>query len=281
MATLKECCTIGITSYGRLHYTKECLESLHKHKNKYPFKIVVVNNFHPTENDECEVWLKEQYNLGNIDALCLMTKNVGISKGCNAAWTKYPDNKYFLKLDNDMFVKVDGWLDDMIEFANKYPKFGTFGYNVEPVSYPLAPNGLRVKEGNIGGACVLISKYVEGIVGYYNELFGNPYSEEDADLNIRLAFRGLKNAYMPNEDAFWHAPSGKAGVIDQTQPGFKVGGMEAELETEYRAWKDSFREKTVPLLYQQIEKYRMNIMNTYCKTNAAVDFKRKWYKGEK
>lgn len=276
-----EFANIVVTSYGRLHYTKECINALNQTKGNYPYKITVVNNFHPTENSHCEEWLKEQFNNGSIDNLCLMKKNVGISKGVNAGWTKEPNASYTCKLDNDMIAKRIGWLDPMIQFLKKYPTFGTLGYNVEPTSYPINFENIRIKQGNIGGACVLIPKHVENVIGYYNEQLGNPYSEEDCDLNIRLSFRGMKNAYMEDEDAFFHLPSGKAGVIEDASTGFKVGGMEAELETEYRAWKDSWREKTVPVLYQFIEKYKQNIMATYMKTNAKKDFRFCWYKGEK
>jgi GT2 family glycosyltransferase len=276
----KEFVNIGILSFNRLNYTKQCIEAIHQTKGKYPFKITVIDQ---GSTDGSAEYLKSLKESNLIDNLCLNPKNVGVAKGANAAWTKEPNAKYFLKLDNDMVAQKVGWLDDMVLFLQKYPKFGTIGYNVEPVSYPInfSDNdiNMRVKGGNIGGACVLISDYIENLIGYFNENSYQTYGEEDADYYIRLAVRGKHNAYMEDEDAFFHLPAGKAAIIDTTQPGFKASdGMEEVNEKEYRDFKDSFREKNVPKLMENIEKYKSDVKFTYLKSSTAKDFKYRWMK---
>jgi hypothetical protein len=220
-----------------------------------------------------------------------MNKNVGVAKASNTAWSKYPNNTYFLKLDNDMVAKKQGWLDDMVNaMYYSHPNICTIGYNVEPTSYPLNYEtcdihamhskyrvALRVKQANIGGACILIPESTRELIGYFNEGYST-YGEEDADYNIRLAVRGKNNAYMEDEDAFFHLPAGKAAVIDVAN-GFKAAdGMEEVNESEYRAFKDSFREVNVPKLYQFIEKYKADYKATIMKTNTAKEYRFRWYR---
>lgn len=275
----KEFCNIGILSYNRLNYTKQCIEAIHTTKGEYPFKITVVEN---GSTDGSVEYLKKLKSQGLIDNLCLNPKNVGVAKGANACWTKEPTAKYFLKLDNDMVAQKVGWLDDMIQLFNSIPSFvnlATLGYNVEPVSYPINhPADIRVKQGNIGGACLLVPESTLNLIGYFNEKYST-YGEEDADYHARIAIRGYFNAYMEDEDAFFHLPAGKAAVIDTSKPGFHAtDGAEEINEKEYRDFKDSFREVNVPKLMSNIRMYREDPRTTYIGTNASKDFRFRWVK---
>lgn len=276
----KEFCNIGILSYNRLNYTTQCIEAIHSTKGQYPFKITVVEQ---GSTDGSAEYLKELKRQGLIDNICLNPKNVGVAKGANTCWTKEPDAAFFLKLDNDMVAKKVGWLDDMVDAMDScHKQIATLGYNVEPTSYPINyeinNHKLRVKQGNVGGACLLIPARTEELIGYFCEEY-QLYGEEDANYHIRLAIRGFVNAYMEDEDAFFHLPAGKAAVIDTTKAGFHASdGMEEVNEKEYRDFKDAFREKNVPKLYAHIQKYQSDIHSTYIKTNVAKDFKFRWMK---
>lgn len=275
----KEFVNIGVLSFNRLNYTRQCIESIHATKGSYPFKITVVEQ---GSTDGSVEYLKQLKADKLIDNLCLNPKNVGVARGANACWTKEPDAKFFLKLDNDMVAKKSGWLDDMIDVFSIMPKFGTLGYNVEPVSYPVNVDmgklKLRVKSANIGGACLLIPEYVENLIGYFNENSYQTYGEEDADYFVRLAIRGLHNAYMEDEDAFFHLPAGKAASIDVSNGYKATDGMEEVNEAEYRAFKDQFREKNVPKYMENVHKYQLDYKNTIMKSTTAKDFKFRWVK---
>jgi hypothetical protein len=286
MKPIKEFVNIVGITYGRLDFTKQWLNAIYDTAGKYPFKVTVVNNFHPTENEENETWLKEQYNAGAIHNLCLMTKNVGVAKAANAGWLKEPQAKYYIKLDNDMVARKQGWLDDLVNVAEMNPNgLGSLGFTVEPTSYPvnaeIGDYKLRIKQGNLGGACLFIPKSTEDVVGNFLEIF-DVYGEEDAMYNVSLSFARKWNAYLEDEDAFFHLPMGKAAVIDTSQSGYiaKDGGEEI-MHKEYRAFKDSFREKNVPKLFARIEALREGRVPLKVISNADKDFKYKWYKGEK
>jgi GT2 family glycosyltransferase len=289
----KEFCNIGILSYNRLNYTKQCIEAIHEtlKNNQYPFKITVVDN---GSTDGSVEYLKNLYRYDRIQNLCLNPKNVGVAKGANACWTKEPDAMFFLKLDNDMVAQKQCWLDTMILAMKTCPvQIATLGYNVEPTSYPVTHEytvfentelnmniriGLRVKHANIGGACILIPERTETLIGHFNEAYST-YGEEDADYNVRLGFRGYRNAYMEDEDAFFHLPAGKAAVIDTSTPDFHASdGSEEINEKEYRDFKDSFRGVNVPKFFANVEKYRADSRTTYIKSNAKSDFRFRWMK---
>lgn len=283
---MKEFVNIGILSYNRCSYTRQCIEAIYMTRGSYPFKITVVEQ---GSTDGSLELLKEYKSQSLIHNLCINPKNIGVAKGANACWTKEPDAAFFLKLDNDMVAKKQGWLDDMVyAMSNCAVGISTIGYNVEPTSYPInyerpveygSPSivRLRVKQANVGGACILIPERTRELIGYFNEGYLT-YGEEDADYNIRLAVRGRHNAYMEDEDAFFHLPAGKAAVIDVAN-GFKAAdGSEEINESEYRAFKDSFREVNVPKLYQFIEKYKADYKATIMKTNTMKDYKFRWMK---
>jgi hypothetical protein len=140
---------------------------------------------------------------------------------------------------------------------------------------------LRIKQGNVGGAFLLIPKHIEQRIGYFNECFG-AYSEEDACYFIRLQCAGLANAYMEDEDCFFHLPAGKAAVIDTESGTFDAkDGLEEIAEKEYRAFKDSLRTVNVPKLMALYQQYASKQRPFYEKTNAAQDFRFKWCKRAK
>ena len=273
---------IGIVTFNRLEYTKKCIQGILDTVKIQPYKITVVDN---CSTDGSIEYLTELFETNIIHNLCLMSKNVGVSKAANAAWTKEPKANFFIKLDNDMVPTKEGWLESMVEVFQTGLNLGSLGYNVETVSYPITNNvnghDIRVKTQNIGGACLLIPKKTEQKIGYFNEEYGS-YGEEDADFYIRLQCHRLANAYMEDEDLFFHLPSGKAAIIDTSQPGFVAkDGMEEIYEKEYRDFKDSFRTKNVPKLMLNYQSYAQKSKSTYIKTNAAHDFRYKWQKRSK
>jgi glycosyltransferase involved in cell wall biosynthesis len=273
---------IGIVTFNRLGYTQLCIEAVLKTIKQTKYKITVVDN---ASTDGTIEYLKQLYSEGKIHNLCLMNKNVGVAKAANTAWLKEPKANYFLKLDNDMIATKENWLEDMIYVIehDKNKVIGTLGYNVEVKSYPIncivGDKHIRVKENNLGGACLFIPKRTEELIGNFNEAFGL-YGEEDADYFFRLHFSNRYNAYMEDENCFFHLPSGKAAVIE-TESGKFIAkdGLEEINEKEYRAFKDSFRATNVPKVMKFIEGYQNKTKSLKIISNANKDFKFRWFKG--
>jgi GT2 family glycosyltransferase/tetratricopeptide (TPR) repeat protein/glycosyltransferase involved in cell wall biosynthesis len=234
---------IGMVTYNRLEFTRQAIDALVRTAD-YPFTLTVIDN---NSKDGTKEYLKDLKEKGIIRNLVLLDENVGVAKASNLAWSLEPDTPYYLKLDNDIVMQKKGWLGEMIAVIEAFPQIGALAYNFEPVSYPAQTIGgftVRVKEhGNLGGACILIPKRTEKLLGVWCEDYGL-YGEEDHDYGQRTTIAGFLNVYMAEENAGFHLPAGKAAVIDQTT--FKaVDGIEEKEHKGYREMKDNLRKKAL------------------------------------
>lgn len=265
---------IGMITYNRLDFTKPCLEAFERTVD-YPHRLTVIDN---NSQDGTQQYLRELHARGIIHNLVLLDENVGVAKASNLAWALEPDAAYYMKLDNDIVFQKQCWLSRLVEVIERVPQIGAVGYNFEPVSYPLHEmNGcrIRIKEpGNLGGACILVPKRTERLLGNWCEDYGL-YGEEDADYGFRIRCAGLLNAYMEDEEIGFHLPAGKAAAIDNTTLE-ALDGLEEELHADYRKWKDELRRRNVQGPFKQnLERYANDPASWYLPSRFAGDWLRK------
>jgi predicted O-linked N-acetylglucosamine transferase (SPINDLY family) len=145
-----------------------------------------------------------------------------------------------VKYDNDIVIQKNNWLSNLISVIDATPEIGVIGYNFEPISYSLKmirDQKIRVKEeGNIGGACFLIPKRTQDILGYWCEDYGL-YGFEDVDYSFRVKLAKLLNAYMEDEEIGIHLPAGKAPIINGMSWTASDGVEEVKYQ-EYLTFKD-------------------------------------------
>ena len=197
---------IGIVTFNRLEYTKKCIESVLKYTD-YPHVITVVDNF---SQDGTRDFLNDLKSKGLIKNLVLLNENIGVAKASNIAWLSASEAGYYLKLDNDVIIQKSPWLTPMVEIIECIPVSGAVAYKFEKPNYPIITmNGrqIRLKHGNLGGACILIPKRTEKLLGYWCEDYGL-YGQEDLDYGIRIQLAGLLNIYMEDELTLSHVDSG-------------------------------------------------------------------------
>lgn len=234
---------ICVVTYNRLDYTRQCLPSILE-RTRYPYRLTVVDN---GSSDGTPAYLSDLALQGIIHNLFLLPANIGVAKAANIAWHAEPNARATLKLDNDIVIKKDDWLSDMMAVLENVPSIGLLAYNVEPVSYPLhEENGYRIRikpKANVGGATVLVPRGTCELLGYWSEELGL-YGEEDADYGARVRLSGLHNAYMEDEDALFHLPAGKAAVIANDSLAAR-DGLEEDNDRDYRHWKDAERRKNL------------------------------------
>lgn len=261
---------IGMVTFNRLDFTKAALTSLFKH-TCFPHVITVVDN---GSTDGTPAYLTELHRQGFITNLILLPENVGVAKASNLAWSLVPDADYYLKLDNDIVIQKPGWLEKMVDAIDTIPELGAVAYNFEPVGYPLCQMhglGVRPKNGNVNGACVLIPKRTHQLLGFWCEEYGL-YGEEDADYGRRIQFQGLQNAYLEDEYIGVHLPAGRAAVIDERTL-LARDGIEENIHGDYRAFKDSCRKHNVHgLFYQRIQGYQSGRVPLFCDSNFVREF---------
>ena len=227
---------IGIVTFNRLEFTKQAVASIIKYTS-FPYVITIVDN---GSHDGTKEYLQELKEEGIIKNLVLLDKNIGVAKASNLAWIQEEKALYYLKYDNDIVIQKNNWLSNLISVIDATPEIGVIGYNFEPISYSLKmirDQKIRVKEeGNIGGACFLIPKRTQDILGYWCEDYGL-YGFEDVDYSFRVKLAKLLNAYMEDEEIGIHLPAGKAPIIDGITWRASDGVEEIKYQ-KYRSFKD-------------------------------------------
>ncbi len=261
---------ICMVTFNRLEFTKPAIASILEF-TCYPHVITVVDN---GSTDGTVEYLQALKKEGIITNLILLKANVGVAKASNLAWSQEPEAEYYMKFDNDIVLQKPHWLEHMIEVLDSMPDLAMVAYNFEPISYLIQTiNGQRVrlKKGNLGGACVLIPKRTQEKLGFWCEEYGL-YGEEDADYGLRLSVAGLKQAYMDDEEIGVHLPAGRAASID---PGTSVAedGMEEYQHTEYRQFKDAQRRVNMDgRAKENFQLYQQGRKSLYCTSPFVETF---------
>ncbi len=243
-------------TFNRIEYTKEVIDALYSYDAGCGFTLTIVDNGSTDGTREYLGTLNQKIEK-HINVI-LLPFNHGISYAHNLGWYLGPKD-YYMKLDNDMVVKKDGWLFELVDCADKIESGGVFGYNVETISFPeqvINGKSCRPKTtGNLGGACFLIPRRTFERLGYWYRFDDRVYGEEDAEYSWRVKHAGLLNIYMTDQDAFVHLPGGKADLPEE--------------EPEYRKFKDDERDKNM----LHLSSYRLRMVEVAQKKNLYVSFK--------
>ena len=264
---------ICVVTFNRIEFTIQSLPSIIDTVD-YKSIITVVDN---CSGDGTVEYLKDLYNKKRIDNLFLLNENIGLAKASNLAWKYFEEAEYYIRIDNDIIMRKSNWLSGMVDVLENAPEIGLLGYNLETRSYPIEEirgYKLRVKRvGNVGGGCIMIPKRTSDKLGYWCEEYGL-YGEEDYDYNVRVGLSGLLNAYMEDEDACFHLPSGKAAAIDVKT--FEASdGIEENIHSEYRKWKDEQRRKIAGengIVRANVKKYKSGEKPLRCESNISENF---------
>lgn len=182
---------IIITSFNRIEATARCIKSVRLH-TKVPYILTVVDD---ASSDASPSYLLRLYKAGQIDRLFLHDHNMGVAVAMNTGLADEPWN-YAVKLDNDMVIEDDSWLQSLIAVDERYPAIGTVGYDIYE-------NTRFGEHGFCGGSTLLITREAFKRVGFFCEEYGL-YGEEDSDFGLRVRLSGLKNFYIPPEGKVSH-----------------------------------------------------------------------------
>ncbi len=225
---------ITMVTFNRVDFTRRSIDSIVATAG-YPYELTVVDN---ASRDGTVEFLRGLLADGVIHHLILNAQNKGVAFAANQGWAG-GTKAHYIKIDNDIVFTKPGWLARIVEACDELPDAGAIAYNFETTSYQVkvvAGRRVRPKEGNVGGACVMIPERVHRLVGYWCEDYW-PYSEEDSDLYERLRKLGLRSYYMDDEDVGMHLPEGKASpLLDRGRKSIFDEG-----DPRYRAQKDLWR----------------------------------------
>lgn len=186
---------ITVTSYNRLNSTKKCIESV-KQTEDVNYTLTVVDN---NSSDGSQEYLVSLFETGAIDRLFLCKYNVGVSVASNLGWASI-DTPYYVKLDNDVELLRSDWLSNLVELSEQAPDTGSMGYYIEPQRNK-SESGLFFDVEHSVGSCILISREVHKLLGFWNEDYGL-YGIEDSDFSTRIMKAGLKSRYASHSERY-------------------------------------------------------------------------------
>lgn len=233
-----------MVTYNRLELTKQTLNSIFEN-TKTPFELVIVDN---ASADGTVEFLNNFLSSKKTDQNYLGTtllcneQNLGIAIGRNQTLILAGDADWYATLDNDVLLP-ENWLKTCIDVMSLNPKYGMLGVNFEKSKYPLVDVGSykiqHKKEGNLGTACMVFSKKVHKMIGFFNDKDYGKYGLEDSDYGFRARVAGFQLGYI-NDDGI-HL------------------GEDGNDKGEYRKFKTEEHDKYVKIFFNNCKLYYNNL----------------------
>lgn len=185
--------SIVVLNYNRLECTKQTIQSLIDNTT-VPHEFIFVDNGSIDGTREFLQSIKNKTNAEQVKYV-FNKRNFGVAGGRNSG-LREAEGDYLLTIDDDILVppKYDVQIIDALDNIRN---LGMVGVSVEKKHYPAkTTNGvkLRLKKGNIGGACICFTRKTFEKVGYFSPDF--VYGGEDCDMYTRMSLLGLINGYV-------------------------------------------------------------------------------------
>jgi GT2 family glycosyltransferase/Flp pilus assembly protein TadD/glycosyltransferase involved in cell wall biosynthesis len=220
--SIKKLTSIIILTYNQIEYTKKCIDSIFKNTSE-PFELIVVDN---GSSDGTVKYLESEV-LGRNTAVRLKLiknkENKGFAGGNNQGIAAATGG-YILLLNNDVVV-TSGWLEILVNCAERSSKIGIVGPRSNYVSGPQLVKEVSYNTTNLEGLseyaskfadtysgqvqrvlrvvgfCMLIKRLVIEKIGGLDDRYGLGNFEDD-DLSLRAAIAGFESWIA--KDCFIH-----------------------------------------------------------------------------
>jgi GT2 family glycosyltransferase len=177
--------------------------------------------------------------------------NVGTAKAINKVWKERGTHENVIKIDDDVVIHYDGWVDEMEEAIKREPRIGILGLKrkdlIEHTLHP-DPNyrshllqlahepGERwiivERARGIMGTCKMINHALLDKIGYLYQ--PTVYGFDDSMYSCRSDLAGFWNCFLPHIN------------IDHIDPG----------GTDYTKWKQDHAGETIAAAQKIIEQYQ-------------------------
>ena len=208
--------SIIIPVYGQTHFALNCLDSLARLRTKYSIEVIVADDASPASShtDALRVipWIRYERRV----------ENGGFLECCNSAVAQ-ARGEFVVLLNSDTRVAA-GWLDELIEAFDLFPKAGMVGsklfnadgtlqeaggivwrdgsaHNYGRSANPNLPQYCFARQADfISGASIAIRKSVWNELGGFDPEYKPAYCE-DADLAFRLRRAGYEVWFVPTSRA--------------------------------------------------------------------------------
>jgi GT2 family glycosyltransferase len=218
-------CSVVIPVHNKASLTKQCLDSILANPPHTAFEVVVVDD---ASSDATPQVLAD---LGDKVRCVRLTQNSGFATACNAGAKAALSDEFVLFLNNDT-IACPGWLDALIEYADRHPEAAVVGSKLlypdgtiqhAGVVFNIAGDPLHIYVGCPGdhpavntsrrfqvvtGACFLIRRTLFERIDGFDAAYQNDL--EDVDLCLRLGSLGHEIHYC-HESELYHLESASRG----------------------------------------------------------------------
>lgn len=193
-----------------------------------------------------------------ISEVIFNDKNLGTAEAINLAWQKRVWNENAIKMDDDVVIHQDNWIQEMENAIAKDPTIGIIGlkrkdlwenpshkedfYRSELIMLPHTPgeNWIVVEKVNhVMGTCQMYSAALLGKIGYLYQ--PDLYGFDDSLAAIRCKLSGFYNCFLPHIQ------------IDHIDPG----------GTPYQKWKEEHAGKQWLKYHLAVDGYKTGEKSLY------------------
>lgn len=233
----------------RSEYTDQTMISLLKTVDFNKHRLIVV------DNNSCALTkrLLERYKF-ITDGMTIITNptNVGTARAINQGIKLRRDGENVVKIDNDVVIHSEGWVDEMEEAIRRDPTIGVLGlkrkdlrqsvhdpdpnFRSEYVELPhvAGERWITVEATNdIMGTCTMLNSALLDKVGGFFQGEGNTYGFDDNLMCLRSKLAGFYNAFL-SHISIEHIDRGDNPYVQvKHQQAAKYWGTYMQLHEEY------------------------------------------------
>ena len=240
---------------NRTQYTRRTLYSLQETVNFAVHRMVIV------DNGSCEATKKFLHLMTGGGTTVITNKtNVGTANAVNQGLRLRVPNEYVIKMDNDVVIHTQQWVEVMQDVMQRMPTIGILGlkrvdlletpYSINPLQRSrllMVPQTIgqrwRIVEEckHIMGTCTMLAPALLDRIGYFYQM-GSLYGFDDSLMCVRSKCAGFINCFLPHID------------IDHIDTGSAV---------DYIKWKEGVAHNVLSLYAAEEAAYYNGVKDVY------------------
>ena len=188
----------------RSEFTKKALASVSETVDLHKHRFFIIDN---ASCEESKAIINSFKNANNCQIITNAT-NVGVAKAINLAWKLRNPEEHLIKIDNDVVIHSDTWVEQLEEAIERDPEIGIIGLKRKDYPSQFAVRSLDHFKGQrwivvedaqeIIGTCKMTNyKLIDKIGGLCQPSI---WGYEDILASLRCKLAGFKNCYLPTID---------------------------------------------------------------------------------
>ena len=241
----------------RTKYTRDTLRCLLDTVDFTKHRLFISDNGSCEETHILYDWIKKE--LGNRVTIKYNNENIGTSRALNFGLRSRNEGEACIKIDGDVFIHENGWVDRLCEVIDRDDTYGIVGlkrkdllqspntdnehFKSEMVMLPQVSGQRWVcveLVADVMGTCTLFSPKLMDAIGFSEQ--PSLYGFEDVLYGLRSRIAGFKNCFL-----FWieidHIDTGDKPYTQEKQQ------MAADSWQEYMKWHAEYCDGTRLIYY--------------------------------